>query len=59
MELRLDVRGVAEEIAEEVIAGVVFKGLKGEGEPGIGTLLEGLGGGVAFGLEVMEGLFEE
>lgn len=59
MELRLDVRRVAEEIAEEVIAGVVFKGLKGEGKAGIGTLLEGFGGGVAVCLEVMEGLFEE
>jgi len=59
VELRLDVRGVAEEIAEEMIAGIVFKGLKGEGKAGIGTLLKGFGGGVAFGLEVMKRLFEE
>ena len=43
----------------KVVVGVAFEGLEGEGESGVGIFFQGLGGGVSFGFEVVDGLFEE
>ncbi len=59
MELGLNFAGIAEEIAQEMVLGVVFEGLKGEGESGVGVLSESFGGVVAFDFEVVDGLFQE
>ena len=39
--------------------GIAFLGLEGEGEPGVGVLLEGFVGRVALGLEFVDGLLEQ
>jgi len=59
MELGLNFAGIAEEIAQEMVLGVVFEGLEGEGESGVGVLSESFGGVVAFGFEVVDGLLQE
>ena len=52
-------REYAEEVAMEVVVGIVFLRLEGEGEPGVGVLLEGFVGRVALGLEFVDGLLEQ
>jgi len=54
----LDVAGVAEVVAEEVIVGIAMVGLEGEGEARIRIFGEGVLGGEALGLEVVDDLFE-
>ena len=58
VEVGLDVAGVAEVVAEEVIVGIAMVGLEGEGEARIRIFGEGVLGGEALGLEVVDDLFE-
>ena len=59
MEVGLNLAGVAEEVEVEVVFGVVFGGLEGEGESGVGVVFQGLGGVVALLVELVDDLFEE
>ena len=59
MEVGLNLAGVAEEVEVEVVFGVVFGGLEGEGESGVGVVFHGLGGVVALLVELVDDLFEE
>ena len=43
----MDLSGVAEEVAVEVVVGIAFLGLKGEGEAGVGVFAHGFFGAVA------------
>ena len=56
MEVGLDLAHVAEKVAEGVA--FAFEGLEGEGESGVGVLLEGFFGVVALLVEVVDDLFE-
>ena len=55
----MDLAGVAEEVAVEVVVGVALRGLKGEGEAGVGVFAHGFAGAVALFFEVVDDLFEE
>ena len=59
MEVGLDLAGVAEQIAMEMVVGIVFLGLQGEGEAGVGVFGESFLGVVALGFEIVDDLFEE
>ena len=59
MEVGLDLALVAEEVAVEMVVGIVFWGLEGEGESSVGVLLERLFGAVAAGFQFMNGLLEQ
>ncbi len=59
VELGVDVGGVTEEIAVEVIVGIGGGGLEGESESTIGVFVEGLVGFEAGGFEVMDDLLQE
>ena len=43
----------------EMVVGIVFGGLEGEGEPGVGVLLERFFDAVAAGFQFMNGLLEQ
>ena len=59
MEVGLDLSGVAEEVAVEVVVGIALFWLKGEREAGVGVFAHGLVSVVALFFEVMDDLFEE
>lgn len=59
MKVGLDLALVAEEVAVEMVVGIVFGGLEGEGEPSVGVLLERLFDAVAAGFQFMDGLLEQ
>jgi len=59
LEVGLDLAGVAEQVAEEVVLGVGGVGFEGEGEPGVGVFGEGFLGVEALAVEVVDEFFEE
>ena len=59
MKVGLDLALVAEEVAVEMVVGIVFGGLEGEGEPGVGVFFKRLFDAVAAGLQLMNGLLEQ
>ena len=59
VELGLDFAGVAEEVAVEMVVGIILGILQGEGEPRVGVFLERFFGVVAMGFEGAQSLFEE
>lgn len=42
-----------------MVVGIAFGGLEGEGEPGVGVLLERFFDAVAAGFQFMDGLLEQ
>ena len=59
MEVGLDLALVAEEVAVEMVVGIVFWGLEGEGESSVGVFFERLVGAVAAGFQIVNGLLEQ
>ena len=59
MKVGLDLALIAEEVAVEMVVGIAFGGLEGEGEPGVGVLLERFFDAVAAGFQFMDGLLEQ
>ena len=59
MEVGLDLVGVAEQIAIEMVVGIAFLGLQGEGETGVGVFAHGFFGAVALFFEVIDDFLEE
>ena len=55
----MDLAGVTEQIAMEMVVGIVFLGLQSEGEAGVGVFAHGFFGAVALFFEVGYDLLEE
>ena len=55
----MDLAGIAEEVAMEMVVGIVFLGLQSEGEAGVGVFAHGFVSMVALFFEAMDDLFEE
>ena len=55
----MDLAGIAEEVAMEMVVGIVFLGLQGEGEAGVGVFAHSFFGAVALFFKVGYDLLEE
>ena len=55
----MNLAGIAEEVAVEMVVGIVFLGLQGEGEADVGVVAHGFFDAVALFFEIGDDLLQE